>query len=202
MKNGKTIWAVDNVIDRKVDDLIPYARNARQHSNTQIASLAASIKEFGFTIPVLIDEHNNLLAGHGRVIAAKQIGINKVPALIATGWSESKKKAYIIADNRLAETSTWDNILLQEELGELVDEGEIDLASLGFEIADLEEIGQGAYAPELTPVTGSYAVTDEDVFKADASLAGAPKSRSEQTLVKVICPHCAKEFAVDPKTIT
>ena len=92
----------------KVDDLIPFALNSRTHSDDQIAQIAASIREFGFTNPVLIDANNNLIAGHGRVLAARKLKLKKVPAIVVTGLDERKRRALVIADNKLALNADWD----------------------------------------------------------------------------------------------
>lgn len=89
-------------IKAKVADLIPYARNARTHSDEQVAQIAASIREFGFTNPVIIDEQNNIIAGHGRVLAAQKLKMKEAPCIQVTGWTDAQKKAYVIADNKLA----------------------------------------------------------------------------------------------------
>ena len=91
-----------------IDKLIPYALNSRTHSDAQVAQIAASIKEFGFTNPVLVDDDNNLIAGHGRVLAARKLNMDKVPAVIITGLDERKRRALIIADNKLALNAGWD----------------------------------------------------------------------------------------------
>ncbi|MBM6441893.1 ParB N-terminal domain-containing protein, partial [Lacticaseibacillus rhamnosus] len=97
---------------REVAKLKPYAKNARTHSPEQIDQLVASIEEFGFTIPILVDEKGMVLAGHGRLAAAEKRGMTHVPVLVAKGWSEQRKKAYVIADNRLAENAGWDRQML------------------------------------------------------------------------------------------
>lgn len=102
------------------DKLLPYAGNARKHSNRQINQLVASLREFGFVNPVLVDASNTIIAGHGRVAAAKKMGLKQVPTLRVDHLSEAQKKAYIIADNRLAELAGWDNELLRIELNELI----------------------------------------------------------------------------------
>ena len=108
---------------RAVTALTAYAKNSRVHSPEQIDQIAASIEEWGFTIPVLIDEDDNIIAGHARVAAATQLGLEVVPVLIADGWTEDQKRAYVIADNRLAETSTWNEDLLREEFKALAEAG-------------------------------------------------------------------------------
>lgn len=118
-----------------VEDLIPYARNARVHSPKQIDQIAASIAEFGFTNPVLIDETGGIIAGHGRVLAAKQMTLATVPCL-RLGWlTETQKSAYILADNKLAENSSWDQPMLDSEI-DLLKEAGIDLESLGIDLPD------------------------------------------------------------------
>lgn len=115
--------------------LIPYARNSRTHSDAQVAQLASSIREFGFNNPVLIDSQGGIIAGHGRVLAAQQLGLMTLPCLRLAHLSEAKKRAYVIADNQLSTTSAWDEALLLSELDALEDLG-VDLAVLGFD-ADL-----------------------------------------------------------------
>ena len=124
-------WPADKVERRTVASLIPYARNSRTHSPEQVDQLAASIREWGWTMPVLIDEEGGLIAGHGRIMAAKKLGIKDVPTMVAVGWSEAKKKAYVIADNKLALNAGWDNDALKVELEELRDL-DFDLNLTGF----------------------------------------------------------------------
>lgn len=117
---------------RDTASLVPYALNTRTHSEAQVAQLAASIKEFGFTNPILIDDERGIIAGHGRVMAAEVVGLQQVPTITLTGLSEAQKKAYIIADNNLALNAGWDidNLKLEvERLGEL----NFDLDLLGFD---------------------------------------------------------------------
>ena len=134
-----------------IDKLIPYALNSRTHSDAQVAQIAASIKEFGFTNPVLVDDDNNLIAGHGRVLAARKLNMDKVPAVIITGLDERKRRALIIADNKLALNAGWDEEALRVELQDLAaDYGEM----MGFSQDELEEL-----LVDATPVNG---LTDED----------------------------------------
>ena len=142
----------DRAERRKVSDLVPYARNSRTHSDEQVAQIAASIKEWGFTNPVLIEPDGGIIAGHGRVMAAQRLGLVDVPCVIAEGWTEAQKRAYVIADNKLALNAGWDNELLAVEFGELADLG-FDLDLTGF---DADEIAA------LTPEEGTEGLTDED----------------------------------------
>ena len=130
-----TVHAKD-ITQMPVSDLIPYDRNPNIHSNEQIVQLANSIREWGFTIPILIDEKEVVLAGHGRLFAAKSLGMETVPCIIAKGWSDPQKKAYVIADNKLALNSGWDEELLKIEMGALDNLG-FDLSVLGFNEVEL-----------------------------------------------------------------
>ena len=124
------------IIYKKTDDLIPYINNARTHDDAQITQIAASIKEFSFSNPVLVDGENGIIAGHGRVMAAKKLGLDEVPTIELKHLTKTQKKAYILADNRLALNSGWDNDLLALELGELSDDG-FNLDLLGFDDTEL-----------------------------------------------------------------
>lgn len=124
----------------KIADLKPYPKNARTHSPKQIRQIAKSIKEFGFTNPVLIDKDNCILAGHGRVEAAKLAGLTEVPAVVISHLTPAQKKAYILADNRLAELSGWDKNILKVELEELqsIEDGDFDLTLTGFDTPEID----------------------------------------------------------------
>jgi ParB-like chromosome segregation protein Spo0J len=128
---------------RSIDSLIPYANNSRTHSDAQVSQVAASIKEFGFTNPVLIDEQGGIIAGHGRVMAAKKLGLAEVPCVVLDGLSEAQKKAYIIADNKLALNSGWDADMLKVEMERLGELG-FDLSLTGFDDIELSGIFDGA----------------------------------------------------------
>ena len=136
----------------KLDALIPYARNSRTHSEAQVAQIAASIKEFGFTNPVLIDETGSIIAGHGRVMAARKLAITDVPSIRLTHLTDAQKKAYVIADNKLALNAGWDDEMLAVELTDLKDMG-FDLDLTGFSTDEIEAL--------LAPV-GTEGLTDED----------------------------------------
>jgi len=138
---------------RSVADLIPYANNARTHSEDQVSRISGSIREFGFNNPVLVDGESGIIAGHGRVMAARRLGLEHVPVIELTHLSEAQKRAYILADNRLAEQAGWDRDLLGLELADLSELG-VDLGGIGFEGAELDALlGHGAADPreEETP---------------------------------------------------
>lgn len=134
-----TQWPADQVERRSVSDLVPYARNARTHSDEQVAQIAASIREWGWTNPVLVDEDGGLIAGHGRVLAARKLGLAEIPTMVARGWSEAQKKAYVIADNKLALNAGWDLELLAVELGDL-QAFDFDLGLTGFSDDELGKL--------------------------------------------------------------
>ena len=128
-------------------ELIPYARNSRTHSDIQVNKIASSIKEFGFLSPVLIDKDNGIIAGHGRVMAAQKLGLKEVPVLQISHLSDTQKRAYIIADNRLALDAGWDEEMLRVEFAELADNG-FNLELTGFELGQIEDIDSGVFGDE------------------------------------------------------
>jgi ParB-like chromosome segregation protein Spo0J len=132
-------WAVSQTITRNIDDIVPYDSNPRVHSPKQIDQVANSIKEFGWTMPVLIDDKNEIIAGHGRVLAAKKLGIKEVPCILASGWSEEKKKAYCIADNKLTENSVWESDFLKLNI-EFLKDNDFDLRLTGFDMSEIDKI--------------------------------------------------------------
>jgi site-specific DNA-methyltransferase (adenine-specific) len=138
---------------RPVAGLIPYVNNSRKHSDEQVAQIAASIKEFGWTNPILVDGANGIIAGHGRLMAARKLGMEAVPVIELAHLSEPQRKALIIADNKLAMNAEWDNDLLMLELGELL-EGGFDLDLLGFGKDELDAL--------LSPTEATEGLTDED----------------------------------------
>ncbi|NBT58932.1 site-specific DNA-methyltransferase [bacterium] len=138
---------------RKVSELIPYANNSRQHSDAQVAQIAASIKEFGWTNPILVDASNGIIAGHGRLMAARKLGMTEVPVIQLSHLSDNQRKALIIADNKLALNAGWDEELLKIELNELLD-ADFDLELTGFDKDELDEL--------LRPAETTEGLTDED----------------------------------------
>lgn len=135
-----------------IADLIPYARNSRTHSDEQVAKIAASIKEFGFLNPIILDADSGIVAGHGRVLAAQKLGMTELPCVEASHLTEAQKRAYIIADNRLALDAGWDDEMLRVEFAEL-DEAGFDLELTGFTLDEIEA---------LEPEQISDGLTDED----------------------------------------
>jgi len=136
----------------EVSALIPYAKNSRTHDDAQVAQIAASIKEFGWTNPILVDGTKGVIAGHGRLLAARKLGMAKVPTIELKDMTEAQKKAYVIADNKLALNAGWDTNFLSLELQELKDQ-DFDLTLLGFDDKELDQL----LAPEI-----EKGLTDED----------------------------------------
>lgn len=150
-------WPASAVEVRPLAELTPYAKNARTHSAEQVAQIAASMSEWGFTNPCLIDEGGMVIAGHGRLLAAEQLGISAVPVMVARGWSEAQKQAYVLADNQLALNAGWDMSRLAVELS--------DLQGLGFEMSLL-----GFSERDMRAAMGAPGLTDPDeVPEAPAS---------------------------------
>tara|TARA_E500000178_G_scaffold73151_1_gene70915 strand:- start:502 stop:1755 length:1254 start_codon:yes stop_codon:yes gene_type:complete len=133
---------IDNKIGiewKDVQSLTPYARNSRTHSDEQVAQICASIKEFGWTNPILIDDESTIIAGHGRLLASQRLSLKEVPTITLTGLTEAQKRAYVIADNRLALNAGWDNDMLAIELKDLADEG-FDLDLTGFDTKEIDAL--------------------------------------------------------------
>ena len=139
---------------RELAQLVPYPGNARKHSDAQVAQIAASIREFGWTRPVLIDEDNSILVGHGAVLGGLKLGHTHAPCIVIDGLTKAQRRLYRITDNKLALNSEWDYALLVPELEEL--DGEIELTLSGFSQEELEKLSQ--FDPEAgTPTTGTSA---------------------------------------------
>lgn len=153
----------DKVEQWPIEKLVPYAKNSRTHSEDQVAQIAASIKEWGFTSAILVDEDGGIIAGHGRVMAARKLGMAQVPVMVAKGWSEAQKRAYVIADNKLALNAGWDNELLALELAELDGLG-FDVELTGFSDEEIKalmpvEVTEGLTDPDDAPAVQENPVT-------------------------------------------
>ena len=190
MKNGKGKGAgveapagpqkpgVQQIEQMPVADLIPYARNARTHSEEQVGQIAGSIQEFGFNVPVLIDAQNSIIAGHGRALAAQRLKLDTIPCIRLTHLTDAQRRAYILADNRIALNSGWDEAMLQVELEELHAD-DVDLGLLGFEAGELEKL-LNLMPTDESPPDSSAKEINPDEFSMQAK-----------------CPRCQFEF--DPK---
>lgn len=165
----------------RTDSLIPYARNARLHSPAQIAQISASIKEFGWTSPILTDGASGVIAGHGRLMAAQLLKADTVPTIDLAHLSETQKRAYVIADNRIALNSTWDDEMLGLELAELK-AGDFDLALTGFSDEEIEGMvagggsgDGGGDAPDDFPTVDESLATEFQCPKCQYQWSGKPK---------------------------
>lgn len=146
------------------DRLIPYARNSRTHSDEQVAQIAASIKEFGFLNPIIVDGESGIIAGHGRVMAAQKLGLKELPCVEASHLTDAQRKAYVIADNKLALNAGWDDEMLRIELGELGEMG-FDLELTGFSLDEIDELQIEEIEDGLTDEDAVPEIADEPVTK-------------------------------------
>ena len=176
------------IIYKKVRDLIPYVNNSRTHSEEQVNQICASINEFGFTNPLLIDEKDSIIAGHGRLIASKKLGMEEVPCIVLEGLTEAQKKAYIIADNKMALNAGWDEELLKIEL-ENLKELDFDLELTGFNVDELDELfKEDEEEQEII----------EDDFDIEPPEEPKAKLGDIYQLGKwVICKKCGKKHFID-----
>jgi ParB-like chromosome segregation protein Spo0J len=166
-------WPADQVKRVDIDRLIPSARNARTHTDAQVAQIASSMREWGWTMPVLVDEKDNVIAGHGRIMAARVLDWHEVPVMTAKGWSEAQKRAYMLADNKLALNASWDDELLAIELADLK-EMDFTLDLVGFSEAEQDSILAG-WTGDASDVTGageSVEGTDRRIVLAVAQADG------------------------------
>ena len=154
-----------NVEYRKVDALIPYARNPRTHTDAQVAKIAASIVEFGWTNPVLVDGENGVIAGHGRLAAARKLGLDAVPVIELSHLTPTQKRAYVISDNRVALDAGWDEEMLAIELADLTEAG-FDLALTGFDDVELDVL----FGPDLADAEG------DEADNSDAAVDDVPEA--------------------------
>lgn len=161
------------IVYKKVNDLIPYINNSRTHSDEQVNQIVASINEFGFTNPLLIDEKDNIIAGHGRLLASKKLKMEEVPCIVLSGLTEAQKKAYIIADNKMALNAGWDFNLLSLEL-ENLKELDFDLELTGFSVDEIDGLLN----------------TNEDIEDNDYEEQDLKENNTQ--LHK--CPECGCEF--------
>ncbi|MGF6968140.1 hypothetical protein OKW43_005168 [Paraburkholderia sp. WC7.3g] len=185
-------WPADSVERWPLARLQLATRNARSHPPEQVESLAGSLREFGWTIPVLVDELGEIIAGHGRLLAARQIGLDDAPVIVARGWSEAQKRAYRIADNKLALNASWDTELLAQELRLLTAEGfEPDL--LGFSDADLARLTDDTDRLRLDHAAQIGQVADLTEF----GFAGANADTRERTPVST-----AADATVSPEGVS
>ena len=173
-----------------VDKLVPYARNARTHSDAQVAQIAASIAQFGFNNPILVDTNAGIIAGHGRLLAARKLRLDHVPVVVLDHLTETQKRAYILADNKLAEQAGWDDELLRGELADLKD-ADLDLEVLGFSEDELRTLlAEAEPAPERTPEA------EEEIPEAPADPVTRPGDIWSIGKHRLICGDCRDRATV------
>lgn len=197
------MWPADKVERRDLGSLLPYAKNSRTHSDAQVAQIAASMKEWGWTTPILIDESGQIIAGHGRILAARKLGYDQAPVMVAEGWSDAKKRAYVIADNKLALNAGWDDELLALELSELGELG-FDMELTGFTLEEIDALTPEEIAPGLTDEDAVPEVQAEPVSKlGDIWLMGKHRvmcgdSTSIETVETLMDGQKADQLVTDP----
>ena len=198
---------------RKVDSLIPYVNNSRKHSDEQVAQIAASIKEFGWTNPILVDGKNGIIAGHGRLMAARKLGMVEIPVIELAHLSEPQRKALIIADNKLALNASWDDDLLSLELKDLKIAG-YDLLMTGFSFDEINKLAdestEGLTDEDEIPIIKENPKTKiGDIYKLGNHILMCGDSTNEKDVAKLVSyfgdaqKHCISDppygIAYDPK---
>lgn len=195
-------WPAVRTQLRSINTILPYARNARTHSEEQVAQIAASIREWGWTVPVLVDEDGGLIAGHGRVLAARKLGIADVPVMVAAGWTEAQKRAYVLADNKLALNAGWDAELLRIELADL-QAFDFDLELTGFSEDELggllAEKTEGLTDPDDVPEAPAEPVTQAgDVWLLGKHRLMCGDSTSVDDMEKLTAGQLVDMWLTDP----
>lgn len=194
------------IVYRPAGDLTPYVANARTHSDKQIVQIAASIRKFGFTNPVLIDDHGEIVAGHGRVAAAKQLGLAEVPTIVLGHLTAAERRAYVIADNRLAELAGWDREILRIEFQALAEmDLDFDLEITGFETAELDLLLDDSDPPMADPADaipapdpGPAVTRTGDVWLMGPHRLTCGDARSPETYGAVMLGERARAVFTDP----
>lgn len=191
------------IIYKKVNNLIPYINNSRTHSEEQINQIVASINEFGFTNPLLIDEKDNIIAGHGRLLASKKLKMEEVPCIVLSGLTEAQKKAYIIADNKMALNAGWDEELLKIEL-ENLKELDFDLELTGFNVDELDDIFQAEEEQEIVEDDFEVEVPEEpkaklgDIYKLGNHRLMCGDSTNKSNIEKLLNGNKVDLLFTDP----
>jgi len=194
----------------QIGKIIPNKNNAKIHPQSQVDKVIASIEEFGYNTLIVVDETSTVLVGHCRLEALKQMGEKKIKVAVIKHLSDTQKRAYMLADNRLSEDAEWDAEMLQKELLAIQEDASVNFESMGFtaeEIAQIEEelalnaeeyddedLGE-VFDPNTSPTASNKEVTQADMDKSKTGLDGKYKD-GEPTEVEVVCPHCKKSFEV------
>lgn len=189
---------MDQIVHREIASLKNAPQNSRRHSAAQIDQIVASMTKFGWTIPVLIDEAGEIIAGHARVTAARKLGFATAPCIVASGWSADQKEAYQITDNRLAELSEWDNDILTAQIKRL-NAAQFDLSFLDMTAVNLNlETFNPSLTPKLnvTPVTGAAVESQKAELDNQFNPDQGGKGASSSVQYTVTCPHCGEDFDI------
>lgn len=194
-------WPAQAVELRAVADLRAYERNSRTHSPEQVAMIVASIREWGWTNPILVDEDGTVIAGHGRLAAARSLGLDRVPCMVAAGWSDTQKRAYVIADNQLALAAGWDEDLLSEEVRALGDA--FDLGLMGFNDEQLAELlnpgATGRTDPDAAPPVEAVATSRRgDVWSLGRHRLRCGDSTSAEDVTALLAGAVPTVMVTDP----
>ncbi len=181
-------WATENFENVDISKLQKYEKNSRVHSEEQIKQIESAIQEWGWTMPILIDDDYIIIAGHARYTAAVNLGLDKVPTLMAKGWTDQQKQAFVIADNRISENSSWDMGLLHSELKQLADSGfNVDLT--GFDNSMLAN-----FSPSVMPSMSYNEISSDDIYNAQQSQNNI--GLNEIHTQDVVCPKCLHQFEI------
>ncbi len=181
-------------------DLSVYAKNARVHPEAQIQSLASAIERFGFTQPIIVNDKLTILAGHARFEAARRMGLEQIPCRVVSGLSAAEQKAYVIADNKISEESSWDYDMLLEEISSIhgldLDDDLNRLLDFSGFLPDTD--AETGYKPETNPSQGvGLNVTGATIDREQQKLSEQYTDKAQQNLVSVVCPHCDESFTID-----
>tara|TARA_Y100000004_G_scaffold161173_1_gene189089 strand:+ start:164 stop:763 length:600 start_codon:yes stop_codon:yes gene_type:complete len=181
-------------------DLSVYAKNARVHPEAQIQSLASAIERFGFTQPIIVNDKLTILAGHARFEAARRIGLEQIPCRVVSGLSAAEQKAYVIADNKISEESSWDYDILLDEISSIhgldLDDDLNRLLDFSGFLPDTD--AETGYKPETNPSQGvGLNVTGATIDREQQKLSDQYTDKAQQNLVSVVCPHCDESFTID-----
>ena len=178
-----------------LERLIPYEKNAREHSVEQVAQIAASIVEFGFLNPILVDSNDGIVAGHGRLSAAKELALDVVPVVVLDHLTENQKKAYVLVDNKLAENATWNEDLLAEEIIKL-NLQDFDLNILGWSDEELEALQQDGWASDID----DPASDGEHMDAIKARIVVELDAENKDKVINAINDYCeSNEVAIEIK---
>jgi len=186
--------SISEIKQINISELKPYENNARMHGEEQLGQIERSIKEFGFTIPILIDDENTILAGHGRWNVAKKMSLEQVPCMVISHLNDTQKRAYVIADNKIAENSEWNFDIYMSELKKL-DDLDFDLSTIGLDI----DINLGNFSPNLDNNIFGAEIGSNDFIKAQGHIDGQIENISASKHAEgldTICPKCHHEFKI------